>query len=103
MLTQMLMDAVEGRKVLAFDYDGKPRIVEPHAIGINAKGVLQMRVFQTNAEPPAWKMFTVEKIEVVAVTDQPSAAPRPGYKAGDRAMVNILAQLPEPEAALEAA
>lgn len=103
MLPETLAKATADRQVIAFDYDDKPRVLEPHAVGINAKGALQVRGFQTNAEPPTWKLFTVEKITNLTVTDLPSLAPRPGYKAGDRAMVNILAQLPEPAPVAEAA
>jgi predicted DNA-binding transcriptional regulator YafY len=93
-------DAVKDRKVLAFDYDGKPRLVEPHAVGTNKKGDSVLRGFQVTGDSAtnstAWKLFTLEKIENLSVVALTSQAPRPGYKAGDKAMVTILAELPEP-------
>jgi hypothetical protein len=98
MLVQLLREALERRCVFTFDYDDKPRVVEPHALGLNKKGEMVVRGFQTNCEPPAWKMFVLEKAQTISIhDDMDSQAPRPGYKAGDKAMVEILAQLPEPQ------
>jgi len=99
MLSSLLAKAVEERKVLAFDYDDKPRLVEPHAIGTNAKGQLVLRAFQVTGDSAtnatAWKLFTVDKMVNCIVAALTSQAPRPGYKAGDRAMANIIQELPE--------
>lgn len=109
MLSSQLAKAVEERKVLAFDYDDKPRLVEPHAVGVNAKGQLVLRAFQVTGDSAtsstAWKLFTVDKMINTIVAGLTSQAPRPGYKAGDRAMAKIIAQLPErePEPIAEAA
>ena len=99
MITELLSKAVTDRKVVAFDYDEQPRLVEPHALGVNKKGQFVLRAFQVTGgsatESVAWKLFTVEKMVNVQVLDLQSHAPRPGYKVGDRAMVTVLAELPE--------
>lgn len=98
-MSSILIDAVSDRKVVAFDYDDKPRLVEPHAVGLNKKGALVMRGFQVTGDSAtssfAWKLFTVDKIQNLAVLDLASQAPRLGYKANDTAMTEIRAQLPE--------
>jgi hypothetical protein len=102
MLLSLLKTAVEDRKLLFFDYDGQPRLVEPHAFGTNKKGQLILRGFQvlggSATTATGWKLFTLEKATNLIVTGElgTSQAPRPGYKAGDKAMVEIFAQLPEP-------
>lgn len=103
MYQEQLLQAVNNLCVVSFVYDGKVRIVEPHAVGTNKNGELIMRAYQTDGEsatnPMAWKLFTVSKIENLALCpDFKSLAPRDGYKPDDRAMVTILAQL---EAVLE--
>lgn len=100
MLLDLLKSAVADRKVLAFDYDGEPRLVEPHALGLNKKQQLVLRGFQVTGGSAtnsfAWKLFTLEKAENLQVLDLASQAPRPGFKAGDKGMVEIFAELPEP-------
>lgn len=97
-----LQTAVVDRKVLSFEYDGKPRLVEPHAVGRNKVGAPVLRGFQVGGESASnrtrWKLFTVEKMVDVMIVDITSYAPRSGYKAGDTAMSEILAQLPDPVA-----
>ena len=104
MLSALLVQAAEARSVLRFVYDDKPRDVEIHAVGNTAKGELIIRGWQTNADPPAWKLFKAEKIFDLTVDfSVVNEAPRPGYKAGDKAMAEILFQLPEPARLAEAA
>lgn len=99
MFVDQLKIAVDTRKHLAFDYDGQPRIVEPHALGLNKKGEIVLRAFQvaggSATDPVAWKLFNLTKAGNLTVVDQTSQAPRPGYKPGDRAMAIIITELPE--------
>jgi predicted DNA-binding transcriptional regulator YafY len=99
MYLQLIKDAVPNRKVLAFEYDGKARLVEPHAVGNNKKGEAVLRGFQFTGDSAtsasAWKLFTISKIDALTVLDMISHAPRPGYKADDKAMTEIFAQLKE--------
>lgn len=96
-----LTSAVEDRKVLAFEYDDQPRLVEPHAIGLNKKQQLVMRGYQVTGgsatASEGWKLFTLDKVDHFHTLDLTSHAPRAGYKAGDKGMVQILAELPEAE------
>lgn len=107
MLSETLSAAINGRKLLKFQYDDLDRLVEPHAVGLNKTGSLMLRGYQVTGEsatdPRAWKLFTVEKIVNLEVMDFTFAGPRDGYRAGDRAMTTILAELPEPPVLEEAA
>lgn len=100
MLIDLLKTAVENRQLLAFTYDGLPRLVEPHAVGTNRKGQMVMRAWQLAGESATvvagWKLFTLEKATNLQLVALPSSAPRSGYKTGDKAMLAILAELPEP-------
>jgi len=103
MLYQLLREALEDRQVFGFNYNGQPRIVEPHAIGTNAEGKTIMRAWQTNGDRPGWRLFVLENAEVITVLGPGSQAPRPGYKKGDKQMVTIICELPEAEPVAEAA
>lgn len=97
-MLQLLTKALTDRRQVRFLYDDKIRTVEPHAVGFNKAGVPVMRGYQTDGEsassPRAWKLFTISKIEDLTISNVESGAPRPGYKAGDTAMVRIVAELP---------
>lgn len=91
--------AINNRQVLNFVYGEKPRIVEPHAYGLDAKGNGLLRGYQVDGEsatnPKAWKLFSVDKIDELAVSPQSFTKARSGYKKGDRVMDVIFAQLDE--------
>mgnify|MGYP001080585643 CR=1 FL=1 len=102
MLQNILVNAVKNRSLVAFAYDDKPRVVEPHAVGINKAGNLVVRGYQVGGESAttrsSWKLFTVDKMEGLMPIDGDSQAPREGYRMGDAVMVTILAQLETAEA-----
>ena len=94
-----IVNAIANRQTMTFNYDGLPRTVEPHALGITAKGSTVLRAFQIDGESSTdsfgWKLCTVAKIEDVTYGDPGSAlTPRAGYKLGDRGMAQIISQFP---------
>lgn len=82
-----------------FDYDGKTRIVEPHALGTSIKdGGLILRGVQVGGEAsralPSWNLFRVDKMDNFSVLmGLPSQAPRPDYVMDDVMMSEILCQI----------
>lgn len=98
MLSDLLCEAVNQRRIVTFFYDELPRVVEPHAVGLTRAGKIVLRGFQcagtSNTEAEAWKLFDLAKMEQFG--SGPAAGfsgPRPGYKVGDRAMTQIFAEL----------
>lgn len=84
--------------VLQLRYDGYTRDVEVHAVGLTKEGNAVMRVWQiaggsVSNEPIGWKMLRLDEAAGAAVTNQKSAASRPGYRPGDKAMQVIRCQL----------
>lgn len=98
MTRELLISAVKTRNTITFIYDGKPRLVEPHAVGINHKGELVMRGYQVEGEsatsPRAWKLLMVDKMVDLKPTVDTFPQARDGYKTGDKAMRDVLAELP---------
>ena len=91
-------DALRRGRVLDLRYDGFSRSVEVHAVGVSTAGNTVMRVYQIRGgcvhnEPVGWKLMRTDEAVSAHVTDEPSLAPRPGYKRGDKAMVRIITQL----------
>lgn len=91
-------DALNKGVCLEVRYDGYTRIVEVHAVGISTAGNHVMRVWQVRGgsvsnEPVGWKLLRLDETTGVALTAEKSAAPRAGYKPGDKGMVQIICQL----------
>lgn len=91
--------AIQNRCSLRILYAPGYRYIEPHAYGTGSDSQMLLRAYQTSGasdsgEHENWKLFRVDRIEIVEPSGDPSEAPRPGYKRGDRAMKGgIIAQV----------
>lgn len=96
-MLQTIIDAIRDKQLLSFTYDGLPRLVEPHTVGLSTAGNPVMRCFQVRGSHKKaghdWDLVNLEKIVGLAVTGEHFACPRPGYKRGDSAMSTIYAEL----------
>jgi len=93
-----IASAIQHQQMLSFTYDGYARVVEPHCYGIDNKGHYALRAYQVrggseSGEYVGWKLFHAQEIQQVSVLAEQFAAPRPGYKRGDKAFARIDAQL----------
>lgn len=80
--------------MVEFDYDGGPRIVEPHAHGISTAGHEVLRGYQTggysrSGKSEGWRLFDVSKIEGLRQTGDHFMQDRPNYSPDDRQMRSI--------------
>jgi hypothetical protein len=93
----MLVDAIDQRHTIMFDYEGAERIVEPHCYGVTKKGKEAIRGYQVGGYSSSgrmgWRLFSVDKVRNLSVGKDVFSAPRPGYKRGDRDMETIYAQI----------
>ncbi|HEY0946751.1 MAG TPA: WYL domain-containing protein [Opitutaceae bacterium] len=101
-LHALLVQAVTQRRVVTFNYDGRRRVVEPHAYGRSRKGHNLLRGFDVEAaaveagrakKASGWALYSVDKMANVEVTERTFAEPRPGYRRGDRKMRRIHVEL----------
>lgn len=86
--------AIEGKRRIAFQYQGTQRIVEPHLVGINSKMNEALRAFQTNGESTSgniqsWKMFLIKDIENIEILNEVFEI-HPQFNAEDKQMKSIL-------------
>ena len=96
--TDTACQALRAGKCLQISYDGYMRIVEVHAAGFTDEQHAVMRVWQVRGgsvsnEPVGWKLLRLDEARAFALTGEASAAPRRGYKRGDRNMARIVCQL----------
>ena len=50
----VICQAIQEKRILTFEYDGYPRIVEPHAHGVTSKGNEALRCYQTAGGSKVW-------------------------------------------------
>jgi len=91
-------EALHAGKCLELRYSGFSRVVEVHAVGVSTADNHVMRVWQTrggsvSGERVGWKLMRLDEALSAHVIDEPSEAPRTGYKRGDVAMKMIKCQL----------
>lgn len=98
MTKDLLISAIQQRRVVTFTYHGHFRTVEPHCVGVDRHGVAKLRGYQTSGgsdsgKPIDWKLFIVQDIRSATMSEAVFSSARTGYKPGDPAMRRIDAQL----------
>ena len=98
MLTNTACEALAKGVCLELTYNGFNRIVEVHCVGITTKGNPGMRVWQVRGgsqgnEPVGWKMLLLDEANGASLTNEPSSAPRSGFKRGDKGMQSITCEV----------
>ena len=84
--------AIRNRAVIAFNYNGKPRIVEPHCHGLSVAGKELIRGYQVGETPQDgqyWRLFDVARMSDLIVLPTHFPTPRPGFRADDQKMSEV--------------
>lgn len=84
--------AIRELRVLEFEYYGKRRVVEPYCHGVTAKGAESLRAVQVGGQGPGFgfgKMWTLEKMSDLHLTERRFVPDDPHYNPDDSAMVRI--------------
>ncbi len=90
-MNSVICQAINNRKLLKLAYHWGFRLVEPHAYGVNNNGHDLLRCYQVggasdSGQPKGWKLFRVDEIHQLHVTEDSFSRPRDGYKRGDTAL-----------------
>ncbi|NCP53467.1 MAG: hypothetical protein GW839_13880 [Flavobacteriales bacterium] len=97
-MNDIIIEAIENRKLLEFYYKNHHRIVEPHTFGISLKGNENLSAFQIfgtseRNNVPDWGLFTIDKIVNIKILNESFVGTRPKYTKGDSRMVEIYKEL----------
>jgi hypothetical protein len=97
-LAMSIASAIENRHLLAFEYDGRPRVVEPHVYGVNSKGHEALSAYQVwggsaSGEAIGWKMFRVEHMRHIGELPATFCGPRQDYNPHDPSFASVHARL----------
>lgn len=92
-----IIRAIKSRQYLAFTYGGIPRVVQPAAVGSSRAGNDVLRCYQTQGEHNTaghdWDLCKLSEISSLSVTGNTFTDNPPGYKNGDKGMIQIYAEL----------
>lgn len=96
-MNETLCRAIREKRLIELQYNGHTRTVAPHVYGIDTTGDEMLSGYQTwggseGGESAGWKSFKVGNIANLKVTTK-KFAPRPEYRHGDRALVQIFCQI----------
>jgi hypothetical protein len=96
--TTAIVEAIGKRRLLAFEYHSRARVVEPHTFGLDRWGRSLLCAYQvecaSSSKPSVgWRFFFVEQMSNVCVDERRFAAPRPDFLRGDGAFKSISAEL----------
>lgn len=90
--------AIRGRRLLLFDYNGKPRVVAPYCLGISTRKsevlrAIQVRGMSTSGKLGLGKLWSLDQMVDVRVSDETFVANDPNYNPNDSAMTRILCRI----------
>jgi hypothetical protein len=69
-----LGQAVQQRRLVRFDYDGQPRLIQPRALSRNARGKwliegCQVAGYSKSRSPLPWRSYFVDRIDNLEVLE----------------------------------
>lgn len=85
-----ICDAVAGLCLIAFNYNGVRRIVQPYCHGFTRTGAETLRAVEVGGRDGAFgKLWTVAKMQDLRLTDEKFIPDDPDYNPDDSAMAEI--------------
>lgn len=93
-VNSIICDAINQRRILRFFYGGGSRLVEPFCYGLGTSGNDLLRGYQVGGysqsqSVPFWRLFKVEEITSLSITDDKFSVARPDYNPNDEAMQQV--------------
>jgi hypothetical protein len=90
----LLCEAIETKKLLAFTYEGHPRVVAPYSHGFTRAGAEILRAVQLRGSSRSGnfghgKLWSVSKMRLVRTLNESLIADDPDYEPNDAAMARI--------------
>jgi hypothetical protein len=91
--TILIIEAIRNKRLLAFDYHGGARVVEPHTYGLDKWKREVLCAYQIEGSAQGWRNFIVAEAGGLRLEPRNFLEPRPEYQRNDGAFKEILAQL----------
>jgi hypothetical protein len=100
-LETLLCEAIRSRRLIEFDYDDRHRIVQPYCHGFSAKQRELLRAIQIGGSSRSrglgfGKLWLVDKMRNIRLTDQAFLPTDPDYNPDDAAIGRIHCRIQSP-------
>ncbi|MEA9415424.1 hypothetical protein [Flavobacterium sp. PL02] len=96
-MNQEIIEAIENKNLVEFNYDDELRIVEPHCYGLSTKNNEILRAYQVDGYSSSgkmgWKLYDLAKAEDINILEDSFERSRNGYNQGDKSMSTIYSEL----------
>lgn len=93
-MNQMIINAIEDRLLLTFNYKGKTRVVEPHTYGVQQNGNESLSAWQlSGGSGEDFRLFMLDEMAAIEVQSKSFECERPTYQRGDQRYSRIFAEL----------
>jgi predicted DNA-binding transcriptional regulator YafY len=102
-MNKIISEAITNRRIILFLYTDDEgnihkRIAEPYAYGVTKQGNEAVRCYQiggsSETEIPGWRLFLVDRITDLIITDETFEGCAPGYAQGDKGLNPIYCRIP---------
>ena len=93
-MERLIIEAIETHKLIKFNYKNAVRIVEPYTFGVSSTGKDVLSAYQveggsTSSNDLGWRLFSIDKIENLVISDIYFEQTRDGYNPNDSRMQKI--------------
>lgn len=93
--------AIRDKRLLRFDYNGQPRVVEPYCYGLSTHDAEVLRAIQVGGASRSGKfgfgkLWTVAQMTDVRLSDVTFLANDPNYNPNDSAMKQVICRVDAP-------
>lgn len=90
--------AISERRLLTFDYNGQQRVVAPYCYGLSTRDAEVLRAIQVGGASSSGKfgfgkLWTVEQMKGVRLSDETFVPDDPNYNPDDSAMKRIICRI----------
>ena len=94
-MRHLIVEAIENKLLLTFTYEGRSRLVEPHALGnSSARGEATLCAWQlSGGSGTGFRYFHLSKMSQLSAADAEFPGPRPGYNRDDPGLSAVAACL----------
>jgi len=90
---QLICQAIQQRRQLAFDYNGRRRIVAPYCYGISTKDNESLRAIEVGGGKPFGKLWTLSEMSRIELSDRHFVPNDPNYNPNDSAMKRVICRI----------
>ncbi len=102
-MNKTISEAIHKKRIIQFSYSDAEgnvhqRLVEPYAYGLTKQGHEAVRCYQvggsSESKLPTWKLFLVDRMAGLVITDKTFEGSAPGYAHGDRGLNPLYCCIP---------